>query len=108
MCTAESSPRYDDQEYALSSVEALLAGTLALMTGMMQASPDCANARPMANKIAANLDELARHPALSETMRTMLTRLLPHWVPLAEQGHHPCTSDATDRALWLHAPQVLQ
>ncbi|MDO5625407.1 MAG: hypothetical protein Q4G71_12050 [Pseudomonadota bacterium] len=94
----------DDEEYTMPCVEALLAGTLALMTGFAQGS---AHAGPMASKIVANLDALADHPALSEPMRLMLARLVPRWQPQAKcdaQGAAACS----DRALWLRSPVRLQ
>lgn len=92
----------DDEEYALPCVEALLAGTLALMTGVAQAAPGCAHVGPMAAKIVANLGELADHLALSEPMRLMLACLLPRWQPVARGSALP------DRALWTRGPTALQ
>mgnify|MGYP007091142374 CR=1 FL=1 len=44
-----------DEEYTLPSVEALLAGTLALLTGYAQSAPDCAHRPLMARKVVSNL-----------------------------------------------------
>lgn len=68
-----------DENYELVSVEAMLAGTLALMTGFAQARPDCPNRPAMAAKLVANLGELAGHPGLSATMHRVLQRLAGHW-----------------------------
>jgi hypothetical protein len=68
-----------EENYELVSVEAMLAGTLALMTGFAQARPDCPNRPAMAAKLVANLRELAGHPALSATMHKVLQGLVGHW-----------------------------
>ena len=69
----------DTEEFTLPCVEALLAGTLALMTGVAQAAPGCGNVRPMAAKVVSNLGTLAEHPALSEAMHQVVARLALHW-----------------------------
>lgn len=88
-------------------VEALLAGTLALMTGVAEAAPGSAHVGPMAAKIAANLDALAVHPALSEPMRRLLTRLRPRWQAGACQGPAAPTAWA-GRMPWPPVPATLQ
>ncbi|MFT3780298.1 MAG: hypothetical protein QM772_18890 [Ottowia sp.] len=96
-----------DEEYALPGVEALLAGTLALMTGVAQAAPGGDSVGPMAAKIVANLGLLADHPSLSDPMRQMLARLVVHWQGVA----HEQLADAPvlpERALWLRSPATLQ
>jgi hypothetical protein len=113
MCTT-TVPRSDPdaEEYTLPSAEALLAGTLALMTGVAQAPSECARVGAMAAKIVANLGELAEHAALSPSMRLMVTRLMPHWQPLAQAPHRrrvPAAGfDDAERTRWHPAPQVLQ
>lgn len=107
MHTQASPIARDDEEYALPSVEALLAGTLALMTGVAQAAPGCANLGPMAAKIVANLSALADQPKLSDPMRQMLARLVVHWQGVARKQ----LADAPalpERALWLRSPAMLQ
>lgn len=71
-------------EYQLHCVEALVAGTLALMTGYAQAREEPARA-PMARKILANLALLADQPGVSAQFRSMLCNLLAHWHEL--QAH---------------------
>lgn len=68
-----------DEGYELVSVEAMLAGTLALMTGFAQSGSGCPNRPVMAAKLVANLGELAGHPGLSATMHRVLQRLAGHW-----------------------------
>jgi len=97
-----------DEEYALPSVEALLAGTLALMTGVAQAAPGCANLGPMAAKIVGNLGLLADHPGLSEPMRQMLARLVVHWQAVARAQLADEAPMLPERALWLRSPAMLQ
>lgn len=71
-------------EYLLASSEALLAGTLALMTGQAQAS--CHEARClMTHRICSNLSELGRHPALNADFRAAMRQLHAHWCRLDAQ-----------------------
>lgn len=120
MCTT-TVPRSDPdaEEYTLPSAEALLAGTLALMTGVAQAPSEYARVGAMAAKIVVNLGELAEHAALSPPMRLMVTRLMPHWQPLARAAHPVAQAphrrrmpadgfDDVERTRWHPAPQVLQ
>ena len=97
----------DTEEFTLPCVEALLAGTLTLMTGVAQAAPGCANVRPMAAKVVSNLGTLAEHPALSEAMRQVVARLALHWQAV---GRSPAAQapGQPDRTLWLHTPAALQ
>lgn len=90
----------DKQEYQLSCVEALVAGTLALMTGHAQAGRD-SDREPMARKILANLAQLSSHGCLSPQFRLMLCNLQAHWQRLQSRvspvqpppdpraSHHP-------------------
>ena len=55
------------EEYLLPQIEALLAGTLALMTALAR----------------DNLTQLAMHPQLSGTLRTVLARMVGQWAPVA-------------------------
>lgn len=67
------------------SAEALLAGTLALMTGHAEAT-DAGERRLMAQKISGNLSQLAEHPVLSPHFRTALSALMAHWQALLAEG----------------------
>lgn len=68
-----------DEEYEMPCAEALLAGTLALMTAYAQSSRD-GHRVLMARKVATNLQVLAQHPQLSHAFKTMLSRLLGRWI----------------------------
>jgi hypothetical protein len=61
------------------SPEALLAGTLCLMSCATRSG--CAL---YARKIADNLDRLSAHPALSQEMRTVCRRLACEWEQRAD------------------------
>lgn len=94
-----------DEEYSLPPLEALLAGTLALMTGYAQHQEGC-DVRPlMAHKLVRNLSALAHHPAVSEPMQAMLTRLVEHWQRAAE----PVWAGQAGESSWAQvAPATLQ
>jgi len=83
-------------EYQLSCVEALVAGTLALMTGHAQAGPESDRA-PMTRKILANLAQLSRHSCLSPQFRLMLCNLQGHWQLLqSRESAAPAWPDEPD------------
>lgn len=69
------------EEYLLPQVDALLAGTLALMTGLSQSAGGCQHREVMEAKVCANLRELAGHPDVSASLRQVLARLLEIWSP---------------------------
>ena len=96
----------EDGEYTLPCVEALLAGTLALMTGHAQ-SDDAVHRRLMAKKIASNLFFLNQHPGLTEAFRTVLNRLQKSWQQFDAEADMPLTS-ATPQGLWHPAPGSVQ
>lgn len=80
------------EEHELPCLEAVLAGTLALMTGYSQALQ--AELHPqhrvcMGAKIGANLALLADHPMLSAGFREVLAGLQQRWHTMRE-----CTVDA--------------
>lgn len=102
----------------LPSAEALLAGTLALMTGVVEraamAQPLAAHGQSllMAAKVRKQLGCLSHHPQLSEGFRLTLHRLRVHWdrlMPTADPsgavGADPV--EAAQR-LWHRAPGQLQ
>ena len=80
------------EEHELPTVEAVLAGTLALMTGYSQAL--LAELNPehrvlMGRKIGNNLALLAEHPQLSTPFQTVLGGLQRRWAQMAG-----CTAEA--------------
>lgn len=98
----------------LPPAEALLAGTLALMTGHAQAC--CEGQRAlMAKKIIANLFMLSHHPGAPSSFRAIATNLHVLWVRLLpqeqglEQGAMPAEkTDPNHRVLWHTTPEPLQ
>lgn len=88
------------EEYTLPSAEALLGGTMALMTGLRQTQ--CAQHRElMVHKIATNLAALADSPQLSVGFRQLIVSLRQRW--LAEPA-----AVAQASVLWHRAPTALQ
>ena len=69
---------YHDESYDLQSSEALLAGTLALMTGHAQ-SRCAAHRELMVAKIIANLGALSEVPLLSPGFQALLWTLRQGW-----------------------------
>ncbi|MBD3892691.1 hypothetical protein [Hydrogenophaga sp.] len=98
---------YCEEEYTLPSVEALLAGTLALLTGYAQSAPDCANRPLLARKLVSNLYFLAAHPLLSPPMRTMLGNLRTRW-QLEQEKFEPNRSQTQSACHWHEAAQRVQ
>lgn len=94
------------EEVALPRVEALLAGTLALMTGYAQAGAESAHRAMMASKIACNLSELAAHPQLSDAMRQLVRRLAGDWGGV--QPSHAAPAALPASVLWHRSPATLQ
>jgi hypothetical protein len=99
------------EEHELPSVEAVLAGTFALMTGYSQALQ--ADLHPqqrlqMGAKIVANLDLLASHPTLSENFQRLLLGLRARWRLMSD-----CTAAAaplpwTDAVALAPGPRRIQ
>lgn len=83
------------------SAEALLAGTLALMTGHAEAT-DASVRRLMAQRISSNLSQLADHPVLSPHFRMALSALMAHWQALLAHGPEG-ESAAEGRWVWYPA-----
>ena len=80
------------EEHELPSVEAVLAGTLALMTGYsqaLQAALEPQHRLKMGAKIGANLALLVDHPLLSLGFRQVLLGLQARW-----QAMSRCTEEA--------------
>jgi hypothetical protein len=98
----------------LPPAEALLAGTLALMTGHAQACCDGQRAL-LAQKIIANLFMLSRHPAAPPNFRAIAANLHPLWLQVLppgseqpQQGLLPADDSDTHRVLWHTTPETLQ
>ncbi len=102
-CPVHQIPGDDDEGTGLPSAEAMLAGTLALMTGFAE---HCQTSRPapladsgeaaapavthlLAAKAASSLFFLAEHPLLSAGFRSTLWRLRSHWQVLERRVAAP-------------------
>lgn len=96
-----------EESYTLPAVEALMAGTLALLTGYAQSAPHCKHRAPMASKLVDNLQLLGRHPQLSAAMRRMLGNLCTRW-QLELERTCPDSRARQPTPLWHGAPQRLQ
>jgi len=80
------------EEHELPSIEAVLAGTLALMTGYsqaLQAALDPQHRLMMGMKISDNLALLVDHPQLSLGFRQVMLGLQGRWQAMSQ-----CTEDA--------------
>jgi len=93
---------------------ALLAGTLALMTGHAQACCEGQRAQ-MAKKVIANLFMLSRHSNASPNFKAIAANLHPLWVRLLKQGPEqpqqgllPADHLDPHRVLWHTTPETLQ
>jgi len=96
-----------EEEYTLPSVEALMAGTLALLTGYAQSAPGCAHRPLMARKLVSNLCYLSEHPQLSPPMQTMLGNLCTRWQLEVDKEAH-LQSAIAPQSLWHAAPEGVQ
>lgn len=108
MSAADQHPQTVDEEYTLPSVEALFAGTLALMTGYAQSAPDCPHRACMARKLVSNLLHLSAHPQLSPPMQTMLANLRTRWQLALEHTAEAMAVDAAPTPLWHPVPARVQ
>lgn len=95
--------------------EALLAGTLALMTGHAQAC--CGEHRGlMAAKAASNLLLLSQHPLMSPRFQAVAWKLHAQWTQPIQAAQSPRAAPAEpaaarpdpSRALWHTTPEVIQ
>lgn len=97
-----------DEEYTLPRVEALLAGTLALMTGYAQSARECPHRPLMARKLVSNLCQLSAHPQLSPPMQVMLGKLRTRWQLEVESAADAMAADVQPTALWHPVPASVQ
>ena len=101
-----------DEEYSLPCAEALLAGTLALMTGYVQACCD-SHRDAMGRKIAANLQMLADAEGFTPHFRTVVWSLQSRWEQQCKARQDVVASAAMvaaeqRRVLWHTAPEAVQ
>lgn len=97
-----------DEELAPPCLEALLAGTFALMTCWAtpaeDGQPAAASQRAlMARKIISNLLFLKNHPHASPGLRQVMARAHARWVPLANTDP-ACQGEAQDSDAQQAAP----
>ncbi len=92
-----------DEEYLIPGPEALMASTMALMTGHVQ-STCAAHRAAMAAKIVANLGALSNDPLLSPGFQTLVWSLRTRW---QAQGHVAAPGSQM-QGLWHSSPEWLQ
>ncbi|MDZ4101804.1 MAG: hypothetical protein U1E12_09025 [Hydrogenophaga sp.] len=105
---------HEDEEHVMPCAEAMLAGTLALMTGHAQSA--CATQRDlMGRKIRSNLFFMGQHPGLTPNFRTVVQRMHQHWDALlkaddsATVGASLSSDDLLpERRLWHTAAPTVQ
>jgi hypothetical protein len=97
------------QEYVMPCAEAMLAGTLALMTGYAQHG-DAGVRSLMAKKVVSNLFFLSGHPHLSDHFKTMLGNLRSRWQLEVERGANPVATltPSQPQSLWHPCPSAIQ
>ena len=105
---ADHQPDATEEEYTMPCVEALLAGTLALMTGYAQSARDCVHRPFMARKLVSNLSCLSAHPQLSPAMQTMLTNLRTRWELEMEHEAELASAERRPTPLWHPVPSRVQ
>ena len=89
-------PKPITEEHELPGIEAMLAGTLALMTGYGQASQaelDPSYRLRLGLKVIDNLELLVDHPQLSRGFRDLLSSLQTRW-----QAMSRCTEESAQVA----------
>lgn len=102
---AISSDQSDQPEYLMPCAQALLAATLALMTGHAQCE-QALQRTLMAKKIRSNLFFLAENPTLSPAFRVIAQRMHKAWDAFL---HEPTThTAASPDAVWVSAPASVQ
>ena len=91
----------------MPGAEALLAGTLALMTGIAQGCCDSHRAL-MVKKVIANLSMLSCHPMASPGFKVTIANLRVFWLRMLEQGYALAGANPAEAASGdgepLHAP----
>jgi hypothetical protein len=103
-----SSQAQSNEEYTMPCAEALLAGTLALMTGHVQTSC-CAHRELMAAKIVSNLSALSDASLLSPRFRALLGSLCQRWQAQGQVAvPSPQATTAPDSSLWHTCPEAVQ
>ena len=112
VAAASSGTPSRDEEYSLPCTEAVLAGTLALMTGHAQACC-CSQRDALGRKIVAGLHQLAHSDQFTPHFRALLGSLQHKWVQQCAADAQVPRSAALSaaeqrRALWVQAPRTVQ
>ena len=99
----ESAAAGERRDAALPCPEALLAGTLALMTSWADPCPNArlapARLRPLlARKLVSNLALMSQHPAFSAPLRQVLAQAQGRWAALAGGSAPDRAADAAGAA----------
>ena len=102
-----TSPDQDQDHLPTPSAEAMVAGTMALMTGFAQSPAHCPHRPLLAKKIISNLFFLAGHPALSEALRATMANLRTRW-QLEEHTAGPALPSSEVTSFHHPAPGALQ
>lgn len=102
-----STPAFEDEEYSLACHEALLAGTLALMTGFAHGGNSELQRDAMAQRVACHLHDLARMDGMTPHFRRLLSSLEARWQQQVQSALH-LTPDTPPRALWLPEQERMQ
>ena len=110
--SATSATPSRDEEYSLPCTEAVLAGTLALMTGHAQACC-CSQRDALGRKIVAGLHQLAHSDQFTPHFRALLGSLQNRWAQQCAADAQVPRSAALSaaeqrRALWVQAPRTVQ
>ena len=100
-------PLVSAEEYSMPCAEALLASTLALMTGYVQACCDD-HRDAMGRKIVANLQFLSESPLLTAHFRTLVGNLRGRWMQQVGVEDTEPQVPVAQRVLWDKAPDVVQ
>lgn len=105
--TPSKAAEMTEEEYTLPCLEALLAGSFALMTGYAQSAPDCPHRPLLAAKLISNLIRLSHHGSLTPSMRAMLANLRTRW-QLEMESHDPVRAAPQPTPLWCATPSTTQ
>lgn len=95
------------EEYEMPALEAVLAGTMALMTGFSKA-PTVHQKNVLAEKIFCNLGLLSQHPVVSPGFQVMTFKLRSHWLKQNEGDDFGKSVLERTRSLWHKPSEKLQ
>lgn len=96
-------PTDDDDDLPLPSLEALVAGTVALMTTWADPSPDArldatGQRSLLARKIVSNLFFIQNHPCASTAFRQVMANAHQRWVAMAQTPATETCSEGPGRS----------